>query len=186
MPRARPSLLLLSLAQLLPGALGAQGDVKDAHGVFTGDIKAVVYVADVERSAPFYRDVLGFSFEGFADLDEEPYYAEMAAGGTKFGLHEPTSAGQEPKVGRQRLYFRVRDLAVHRSRVAARGGDPGEVITTGWMDFFVVTDPDGNEIVFAVTAPAHHRMDPWHTAEGEGTRHLTPRSTFHGPRSILR
>ena len=36
----------------------ANGD--DPHGQFTGNIKPIIYVSDVAKSAPFYRDVLGF------------------------------------------------------------------------------------------------------------------------------
>ena len=168
MTRLRAVLLAMVLfPSLVPARLLlGQNDPKTAHGVFTGEIKPVVYVTDVEKSAPFYRDVLGFAFEGFANLDDQPYYAEMAAGRTKFGLHEPTSAGQEEKVGRQRLYFRVRDLSAHRSRVAAWGGEPGEIKKTSWMDMFIVRDPDGNEIVFAVTDPSRHSSNPW-SIDGE-------------------
>jgi predicted enzyme related to lactoylglutathione lyase len=135
---------------------------RSSHGVFTGELKSVLYVADVERSAAFFRDVLGFDFDGFAKrADGRPYYAEMLADDTKFGLHEPTSPGQESRIGEQRLYFRVRDLAAHRARVAARGGKPGKIKQTDWMDMFVVADPDGHEIVFAFTDPASHSIDPW-------------------------
>jgi len=151
------------------GALGQAGeDAREAHGIFTGEIKPVLYVRDVEKSAPFYRDVLGFGFEGFANSKGHPYYAEMVAAGVKFGLHEPTSAGQETKVGQQRLYFRIEDLQAHRARVLARGGDPGEVKLTSWMDMFIVNDPDGNEIVFAVTDPKRHATNPWHTESSSG------------------
>jgi predicted enzyme related to lactoylglutathione lyase len=141
-----------------------EGDMREAHGVFTGDVKAVLYVTNVEESMPFYRDLLGFAFQGFANLDGNPYYAEMVAGHTKFGLHEPTSKGQEAKIGQLRLYFRVIDLHAHRSRVLAWGGGPGEIKSTGWMDMFVVRDPDGNEIVFATTDPERHSSNPWSTS----------------------
>ena len=135
---------------------------RNSHGVFTGELKSVLYVADVEKSAEFFEHVLGFGFKGFAErADGRPYYAEMLAGGTKFALHEPTSPGQESRIGEQRLYFRVRDLTAHRSRVAARGGEPGEIIERDWMDMFFVRDPDGHEIVFALTAPGRHPIDPW-------------------------
>ena len=108
----RTIMVLLVLSPILAhGASGeVQGDLREAHGIFTGEMKSVLYVNDVEESAPFYRDVLGFGFQGFANLDDKPYYAEMSVAGIKFGLHEPTSAGQEKKVGQQRLYFRVKDL----------------------------------------------------------------------------
>ena len=92
---------------------------------FTGEIKPVLFVSDVEKSAPFDRDVLGFTFKGFANSAGQPYDAEMAAAGVKFGLHEPTSTGQETDIGQERLYFRVEDLQAHRSRVLAWGGVPG-------------------------------------------------------------
>lgn len=162
------SWMLLSLL-VLAGTPGRAGeDPRDAHGRFTGEIKPVLYVSDVEKSAPFYRDVLGFEFEGFADSHGQPYYAEMAAAGVKFGLHEPTSSAQRDKVGKQRLYFRVEDLRAHHARVRARGGEPGKIIETAWMDLFIVRDPDGNEIAFAVTDPGRHTSNPWRAASGTG------------------
>ena len=95
---------------------------------------------------------------------------EMAAAGVKFGLHEPTSTGQETKIGQERLYFRVEDLQAHRSRVLAWGGVPGDIMVTGWMDMFIVRDPDGNEIVFAVTDPKRHTSNPWNTEDSEQVR----------------
>lgn len=156
-------LALLPLCLMLGASGAVQGDLRTIHGTFTGEIKSVLYVTDVERSASFYRDVLGFAFEGYANSAGEPYYAEMAAGGAKFGLHEPMSAGQEAKIGQGRLYFRVEDLHAHRSRVVAREGKPGEIKVTGWMDMFIVRDPDGNEIAFAVTDPERHSINPWNT-----------------------
>ena len=73
---------------------------KNLHGTFTGRVKAVLYVKDVQKSAAFFRDVLGFEFLNFAFIDDSPYYAEMAAGSTKFGLHEPTNEADVRRVGR--------------------------------------------------------------------------------------
>ena len=163
MIKGLPAFLLLFFAN---GALGeTQNDLRDAHGIFTGEVKPVLYVSDVEKSAPFYRDVLGFDFQGFANTDGQPYYAELIAAGVKFGLHEPMSTDQEPKVGQQRLYFRLNNLLVQRSRVLAWGGEAGEIKTTDWMDMFIVRDPDGNEIIFAVTNPERHSINPWNTEE---------------------
>lgn len=132
-----------------------------ADDMFTGQVKPVLYVSDVEKAAPFYRDVLGFELLGYSELEGEPYYAEMAAGPLKFGLHEPTSDEQIPRIGQQRLYFRVTDLERQRERVLAAGGTAGEVVETDWMDMFIVRDADGHEIVFAVTDPSRHSVDPW-------------------------
>lgn len=136
---------------------------------FTGAVKPVVYVDDAETSARFYEEVLGFEHLGFSELDGAVYYAEMAAGNTKFGLHEPTSSGDAERVGRLKLYFRVRDLDAHRERIAARGGEPGPVRETSYMDLFAVDDPDGNRIVFGATDPERHDFDPWATGNGRGS-----------------
>lgn len=159
------SSLLMAAGSLLAFAAGADTDA--THGVFTGQIKSVLYVEDVEASADFFRGVLGFEFLGFAELDGQPYYAEMAAGRSKFGLHEPTREIDRDRVGRQRLYFRVRDLEAHRLGVEARRGSPSQVRETSWMDMFTVIDPDGHEIVFATTDSARHSTDPWSVSVGE-------------------
>lgn len=147
------------------GAPGLFGE-ELPHGGFTGDVKPVLYVSDVRRAAPFYTDVLGFDLDGFAGDEADPYYAEMLAGRLKFGLHEPTMDGDEERVGRQRLYFRVRDLETHRQRVQAEGGSPSEIYRRSWMDYFTVRDPDGNVVAFAATVPDRHTSQPWRrTAE---------------------
>lgn len=168
--RVRWVLLWAAAALAWAAPLRAQDDP-----VFTGEVKPVLYVEDVEAAAPFYRDVLGFGFLGYSELEGEPYYAEMAAGPLKFGLHEPLTPEQRERVGRQRLYFRVRDVEAQRAAVAARGGEPSEMVRTTWMDFFIVRDPDGHEIVFAVTDPARHDQNPWRveprdTVTGGGSR----------------
>ena len=130
-------------------------------GEFLGQVKPVLYVNDVKASTGFFRDVLGFAFVSWADNEESPYYAEMAAGDQKFGLHAPRDTAERARVGRQRIYFRVRDVEAHHKRVLACKGRPGPVERTAWMTMFAVTDPDGHEIVFAETDPAIHTVDPW-------------------------
>jgi predicted enzyme related to lactoylglutathione lyase len=157
---------LTALMLAIASVAQAQGDAKDRHGVFTGEIKSVIYVTDVEASMPFYRDVLGFEFLRFSEHEGRIYYAEMLAAGIKFGLHEPMRPEQESKVGEVRLYFRVKDVAAHHARVLARGGEPGDLYKTKWMDMLLVEDPDGNEISFAFTDPDTHAVFPWNTRGG--------------------
>ncbi len=148
---------LLVSGFMLAGA--AIGD--DPYGQFTGNIKPIIYVSDVENIAPFYRDVLGFELDGFAGDEADPYYAEMLAGPTKFGLHEPTMSGDEIRIGQQRLYFRVHDLNAHRRYVETHGVEVKEVFQRSWMDYFLVKDLDGNIVVFAVTDSERHTSEPW-------------------------
>jgi predicted enzyme related to lactoylglutathione lyase len=153
--------VLLCGAVVLSATRSAPQGAAPDPGPFTGDVKPVLYVKDVERSARFFRDVLGFEFLGYAETGGKRYYAEMAAGSRKFGLHAPLNDEHREWVGHQRLYFRVKDVGAHRSFVEARGGAPGELVETAWMDMFIVRDPDGHQIVFAETDPGKHSTDPW-------------------------
>jgi predicted enzyme related to lactoylglutathione lyase len=146
---------------LLSGACEHEQPIEAESGPFLGQVKPVLYVRDVEASAPFFRDILGFDFLEYAEIEGEPYYAEMAAGGMKFGLHHPMNAEQEKWIGHQRIYFRVRNVREHRESVLSRGGSAGEIVKTEWMDMFMVRDLDGHEIVFAETDPETHSIDPW-------------------------
>jgi len=145
---------------------------RDGHGNFTGQVKLVVYVTDVRKSAEFYRDALGFRLLYFYDYvanqpvpawdrEEPAIYAEMAAGDQKFGLHLPQSEEDRRRLGGLKVYFRIRDLDAHRRRVIARSVDASEIVETPWMRWFSVDDADGNEIVFGETDPAVHTIDPW-------------------------
>jgi predicted enzyme related to lactoylglutathione lyase len=126
-----------------------------------GQVKPVLYVSDVEASAPYFEKTLGFEFLGYTLLEGRPYYADMAAGSLKFGLHNPLTGQQTAWVGHQRLYFRVRDVHAYRALVLANGGLPGDIIETDWMDMVIVQDPDGHELVFAETDSARHSVNPW-------------------------
>ena len=147
-------------------------EAKDEHGVFTGDVKLVLYVADVRRSVEFYEGALGFKFHHFHDYttgesvkewtrSEPPIYAEMSVAGRRFGIHLPSSPQDKRCVGAAKLYFRVKDLDSHHRRVNAWGAQPGPVRDKPWMRMFYVTDPDGHRIYFASTEDAVHG-NPWH------------------------
>ncbi|HXH60661.1 MAG TPA: VOC family protein [Fimbriimonadaceae bacterium] len=130
--------------------------------MLTGDVKVVIYVSDVLESVRYYSGVLGFDLLHYFDRStgesvdewtksEPPIYAEMSAGGRKFGLHMPVNEADRRSVGATKVYFRVRDLAGCRGQIERDGGSPGEAIERPWMDMFEVTDPDGNRIVFATS-----------------------------------
>ena len=141
------------------------------HGQFTGEVTFPIYVSDVQRSASFYRDVLGFRFLGYYDHDRRryvetwtdsipPIYAGFEAGGLTFGLHKPMNEEQERFIGAGRYYFRVKDLEQHRRRIRAWGGRPSEISSSTLLTRFFVADPDGLRIYFAVTAE-NAAIDPW-------------------------
>ena len=114
-------------------------------------------VADVERSAAFYRDVLGFSV-AFTVPDEAPYlFASVRSGPVEIFLNAPESSEVEYPVFKGRpiggtfsMFLEVEDIeAVHadlKDRVTIIM--PLERKWYGVTEFAFV-DPDGYVITFA-------------------------------------
>jgi catechol 2,3-dioxygenase-like lactoylglutathione lyase family enzyme len=112
----------------------------------------LIPVADVERAAAWYRDVLGipylFGFPGMAFLD---------AGGVRLYL----AIGAQPGfAGQSTLYFRVPDINAAVAELESRGvvfdGRPHMIFDDGslqtWMCFS--KDPDGNNVALMSEVPA--------------------------------
>lgn len=99
-----------------------------------------VWVGDLERSMPFYRDVLG--------LEPGPRFGSwqaMATEGARFALHE----GDAPDGQRQRAVvgFAVADLEGEVARIRAAGHQPiAPPADTGVSRFVTYEDPDGTHI----------------------------------------
>jgi len=157
---------LLMILALAPATAPAESGAG-----FTGDVLFVIYVSDVEVSASFYRDVLGFEFLGFWDYEVDGYvpawrdtaapkYAGFVAGGQKFGLHKPVNESQEACVGCTRYYFRVADVEAEHARVSEHGVPISEIHSSSLLKRFYVYDPDGLQVFFAETAEGAP-VDPW-------------------------
>jgi catechol 2,3-dioxygenase-like lactoylglutathione lyase family enzyme len=165
-------LLLVPLCLTSSGARGAPGhEDEDSSPVFTGALIFPIYVSDVQASATFYRDVLGFEFLGFYDYEangyvrswqgaEPPRYAGFVAGDQKFGLHKPANEAQERCVGCGRYYFRVKDLDAQHARVSLHEVEVSPIHSSALLRRFYVPDPDGVMIFFAETADGAP-LDPW-------------------------
>ncbi len=114
--------------------------------------QVLIPVADVERAAAWYRDVLGipylFGFPGMAFLD---------ADGVRLYLANPSQPGFE---GRSTLYFRVPDINRAVAELEGRGvafdGRPHMIFDDGaqqtWMCFS--KDPDGNNVALMSEVPS--------------------------------
>ena len=166
------SVVLAGLLLALPLMVCAAGEEAPASSVrFTGEIIFPIYVSDVEVSAAFYREVLGFEFLGYYDYKANEYtstwqdslpptYAGFVAGDQKFGLHKPMNESQQACVGCGRYYFRVGDVDAEHERISAHGVAISPVHSSTLLRRFYVPDPDGLMVFFAETAEGAP-LDPW-------------------------
>jgi catechol 2,3-dioxygenase-like lactoylglutathione lyase family enzyme len=114
-------------------------------------MQILVPVADVDRAAAFYADVLGLPL-----LFRYPGNAFFDAGGIRLYLAAPTEPGY---TGPATIYFRVDDVTGTLARLEARGAPIRERPEIAhrdaaydlWLAF--VSDPDGNNIGLMREAP---------------------------------
>ena len=117
----------------------------------------ILFVADLERSVAFYRDVLGLPFKLQGDG-----YVEFATQGAKFGLYDRNRLGELTGQGTGRpvepggeVVFLVGDVDAEAERLRAAGA----TILSGPVDrpwghrTLHVEDPDGFVVELAVEIP---------------------------------
>jgi predicted enzyme related to lactoylglutathione lyase len=116
-------------------------------------MQVTLTVADVPRSVAFYRDALGFGFQGYWNPETraadptwggpgQPPYAEVRNGPGRVGLvpgknGEPAGAGVE-------MALNVPTVDAIAERVRSLGGGAGEPAREPWgARTLAITDPDG-------------------------------------------
>ena len=117
---------------------------------------AMVYARDVEKSLPFYRDILGMKV-----LDEFRYegkcvYARMLAPGGQgtIALHQ-AGPGASVAADGVRLYFEIEDLDNFCQQVKRKGiyfSQLPQMMPWGWRHAYL-NDYDGHEISFFWAGP---------------------------------
>jgi len=114
-------------------------------------MQILVPVADVDRAAEFYENVLGLPL-----LFRYPGNAFFDADGVRLYLATPTEPGFD---GTATIYFRVDDVTSSLERLEAKGAKvrerPEIVFGTDDYDLWLafVQDPDGNNIGLMREAP---------------------------------
>ncbi len=123
----------------------------------------VLYVSNLERSAHFYRDVLGFR-----EIAHEAGLAAFSSGRTHNALlllevgREPREKGMEP--GLYHIGFKVGD-SPEDLRAVYRELKEKNVSIVGMSDHFVthslyILDPDGNELELYADVSDEWKTDP--------------------------
>jgi predicted enzyme related to lactoylglutathione lyase len=107
-------------------------------------IQVFLEVADLNRSADFYKTVLEF---GPADVLASPGLAMFTVGGQYLGFRQAQKDG--PRSTGLRLVVRVDNSRAYLARIRGRGvtADVDFVDRTG-QPSFTVLDPDGNRFYF--------------------------------------
>jgi predicted enzyme related to lactoylglutathione lyase len=98
-----------------------------------------LYVRDMQRSASFYRGLLGIPLEG------DDQWQEADLGGVRFALHAAPQ-GVEPESGTVKLNFRVGDVDSAAEGLRAHGVDVQEQMREEYGVSYRVVDPDGYRI----------------------------------------
>jgi catechol 2,3-dioxygenase-like lactoylglutathione lyase family enzyme len=110
-------------------------------------------VADLDRAAELYRDILGI--EGVRHPGARHYFD---CDGVTLALIDVSQGGMSPTPGPKSLYFVVDDVDAVHDRASRRGvlapylvhGEPaGDVVDRPWGErSFYVVDPWGNDLCF--------------------------------------
>jgi glyoxylase I family protein len=126
----------------------------------TGLHHVTVIVADLERSAAFYRDVLGLALVREGSNDDDPdarhfwFGDAKATPGTLVSLMEYPQL-HEGRVGRGTTHHfaltvdSVDELAAWREYLRSRGIDTTELLDRGPFQSLYLRDPDGNILELA-------------------------------------
>jgi len=125
-----------------------------------GKLLPMLYVRDVPRSVAFYRDVMGFDFQGWWDEGRKAYvsappaghardFAELCAGDLVLHLHV-AEIERGADAAASILHVKVEDADAYYEQVTARGGrfDGPRDQVWGWRQFYV-RDPDGHRWSFS-------------------------------------
>jgi uncharacterized glyoxalase superfamily protein PhnB len=104
---------------------------------------SVLYVKDMVAALAYYRDKLGFSVQ-FA-WEDPPRYVCLYRGDAAIHLNSCA-----PPAARSEVCIFCKGVDALHSDIAGRGGNVTRALQThpyGMRDF-VVTDPDGHELIF--------------------------------------
>lgn len=124
--------------------------IRMPHPYLRGDLVVVIDCRDLERSARFWSQALGYEREGGTT---GTYHSLVPADGHGVDVLLQRTSDHKRDKNRVHLDLRTRDLNAEVGRVTALGatlltGDP--VAEDGWT-WHVLADPDGNE--FCVLQP---------------------------------
>ena len=132
----------------------------DAYGKTLAGLSLNLIVRDVERSVPFYRDVIGMTVH-YADPD----MAALQLAGTQIVLHADHTYDKQPwaerlgSPGKRGLGAEIRILGIDPDAAERRARERGAMVLAGardwphgWRDV-LLEDPDGYTFAVGTALP---------------------------------
>lgn len=108
-------------------------------------IRIIFFVRDVEKSAVFYRDIIGLEIIG--EINSE--WTELNAGGCNIALHRSSGASSKKGDSGVKIVFATTDVEKSKSEIESKGLKMGKIITYENIKFSDGCDPDGNKFQFS-------------------------------------
>jgi catechol 2,3-dioxygenase-like lactoylglutathione lyase family enzyme len=111
-------------------------------------IRVIIFAADVQKCAHFYRDIFGFTLLPGSHPPAE--WLELETGGCRLAFHQaygadgpitsPTGSPMNP----HKIAFFTQDVEAKRAELVARGVDLDPVHTSGSLSLCNGRDPEGH------------------------------------------
>ena len=132
----------------------------DAYGKTLAGLSLNLIVRDIERSVPFYRDVIGMTVH-YADAD----MAALQLEGTRIVLHADHTYDKQPWAerlggsGKRGLGAEIRILGIDPDAAERRARERGATVLAGTRDWphgwrdVLLEDPDGYTFAVGTALP---------------------------------
>jgi uncharacterized glyoxalase superfamily protein PhnB len=127
---------------------------------FHGSTSVSITVKDIEKSAAWYRDVVGFGIERTIVNDSKLYLVSLKAGDVRMNLNQDDGAKGWDRIKGQGSSINIwtnDDVDAIANRIKGAGGKlDSEPVDAHWgARFFRLTDPDGFKLaILKPIAPA--------------------------------
>lgn len=103
---------------------------------------AVLYSNNIEQVIPFYRDILGFTF----DYQTERFVSFLFPNGGRLGIKNKTEEREIP--GHQTVFISVEKIEEKWQELKEKVPVYKELETKPWGKEFSILDPDHNKVLF--------------------------------------
>ena len=126
---------------------------------FHGSTSVSITVKDIQKSAAWYQNVVGFGVERTIEEEGKLFLVSLKAGDVRIGLNQDDGAKGWDRIkalGFSINIWTTEDIDAIANRIKASGGKlDSEPVDAPWgARFFRITDPDGFKLAILKALPA--------------------------------